>query len=111
MGKIIISEKALKKIVAFATIECYGVVGLAPKTLYDRILRTLKLEEYESGVDIDIIDNNSLKVTLFVILQGGTNILEVANTITSQVAYKIKQLTHIENIDVDVIVKGIKGEE
>jgi len=110
MGKIIISEKALKKIAAFATIECYGIVGLAPKTIYDKILNTLKLEEYEAGVDVDILDNNSVKITLFVILQGGTNVLEIANTVISQVAYRVKQLTHIENVDVDIIIKGIKGE-
>jgi len=55
MAKIIVSERAIKKIAAFATTECYGVVGLAPKTFYDRILRTIKIEEYESGVDVNVI--------------------------------------------------------
>jgi uncharacterized alkaline shock family protein YloU len=111
MAKIIISENAIKKIAAYATIECYGVVGLAPKTFYDQILKVLKIEEYESGVDVDILDNNSIKITLYVVVQGGTNVLEIANTIISQVNYKVKQLTHIKDVDVDVVIKGIKGEE
>jgi len=111
MGKIVISKKAIKKIAAFSTIECYGVVGLAPKTFYDQILKILKLEEYESGVDVEIIDNDNIKVTLYVIIQGGTNILEIANTIISQVSYRISKLTNIKNVDVDVIIKGVKGEE
>ncbi|MEF3245019.1 MAG: Asp23/Gls24 family envelope stress response protein [Caldisericaceae bacterium] len=110
MGRIIISERAIKKIAAFATIECYGVVGLAPKTIYDRILRVLKLEEYESGVDVEIINNETLVISLFVILQSGINILEVANTIVSQVSYVVKNLTGIKNIDVNVTIRGIKGE-
>lgn len=111
MAKIIISENAIKKIAAYATIECYGVVGLAPKTFYDKLLRTLKIEEYEAGVDVDIKDNDTVKITLYVILQGGANVLEIANTIISQVSYKVKQLTKIKNVDVDVIIRGIKGEK
>ncbi len=111
MAKIIVSERAIKKIAAFATTECYGVVGLAPKTLYDRILRTIKIEEYESGVDVNVINNNNLEVTLFVILQEGTNILEIANTIVSQVSYKLKKILGIQNVDVNVVIKGIKGEK
>ncbi|BAL81112.1 Asp23/Gls24 family envelope stress response protein [Caldisericum exile] len=111
MAKIIITENAIKKIAAYSTIECYGVVGLAPKTFYDKILRTLKVEEYEAGVDVDIKSNDNVKITLYVIIQGGTNVLEIANTIISQVSYKVKQLTKIKNVDVDVIIKGIKGEE
>ncbi len=111
MGRIFISERAIKKIAAFAATECYGVVGLAPKTIYNRILRVLKLEEYESGVDVEIVDNDTLIISLFVILQSGINVLEVSNTIISQVSYVVKNLTGIKNVDVNVIIKGIKGEQ
>jgi len=46
-----------------------------------------------------------------VILQEGTNILEIANTIVSQVSYKLKKILGIQNVDVNVVIKGIKGEK
>jgi uncharacterized alkaline shock family protein YloU len=110
MGKIIISQNAISKLAALAAMECYGVVGLVPARLGDRFLSILGKENLSRGVDVKI-DGKNVNVDLYVILQGGVKVSEVANTIISQVSYKLKKLTGIENIDVNVIIKGVRREE
>lgn len=110
MGKIIISENAISKLAALAAMECYGVVGLVPARMGDRFLSLLGKENLSRGVDVKINGKN-VTINLYVILQGGVRVSEVANTIISQVSYKMKKLTSIKNIDVNVIVKGVKREE
>ena len=110
MGKIIISENAISKLAALAAMECYGVVGLVPARMGDRFLSLLGKENLSRGIDVKINGKN-ITINLYVILQGGVRVSEVANTIISQVSYKMKKLTSIKNIDVNVIVKGVKREE
>jgi uncharacterized alkaline shock family protein YloU len=110
MGKIIISENAISKLAALAAMECYGVVGLVPARIGDRFLSLLGKENLSRGVDIKINGKN-VTINLYVILQGGVKVSEVANTIISQVSYKMKKLTSLKNVDVNVIVKGVKREE
>lgn len=110
MGKIIISENAMSKLAALAAMECYGVVGLVPAGLGDRFLSLLGKENLARGVNVKI-DERSVVIDLYVILQGGVKVSEVANTIISQVSYKMKKLTGLKQIDVNVIVKGVRREE
>jgi uncharacterized alkaline shock family protein YloU len=110
MGKIIISENAMSKLAALAAMECYGVVGLVPARLGDRFLSLLGKENLARGVNVKI-DERSVVIDLYVILQGGVKVSEVANTIISQVSYKMKKLTGLKQIDVNVIVKGVRREE
>ncbi|NCO27770.1 MAG: Asp23/Gls24 family envelope stress response protein [Caldiserica bacterium CG02_land_8_20_14_3_00_36_38] len=110
MGKIIISQNSISKLAALAVMECYGVVGLVPARLGDRFLSLLGKENLSRGVDVKI-DGKNVTINLYVILQGGIKVSEVANTIISQVSYKMKKLTGIENIDVNVVVRGIRREE
>jgi uncharacterized alkaline shock family protein YloU len=110
MGRIIISENAMSKLAALAAMECYGVVGLVPARLGDRFLSLLGKENLARGVNVKI-DERSVVIDLYVILQGGVKVSEVANTIISQVSYKMKKLTGLKQIDVNVIVKGVRREE
>ncbi len=110
MGKIVVSQKAIAKIAGLAATEAYGVVGLVPYSVKSRILSILEKKSAEKGVDVTL-DGDKVKIDLYVVIQGGTNVLEVAKTVISQVSYTVGKLTSLKNIDVSVIVKGIKMEE
>lgn len=110
MGKIIVSQNAISKIAAIAAEKCYGVVGLYPIKLGDRFLYFFGKSTPTRGIETRI-DNSKVKINLYVIIQGGIKVSEVAQTIIEQVTYEIKKFTHIKDVDVNVIVKGVKREE
>ncbi len=109
MGKIIVSKNAIAKLAALSTMECYGVVGLVPITFTGRVLSLLGMQDLTKGIEVRI-RKNTVSLDIHVVLESGVKVSEVAKTIISQVRYKIKQLTGIKNIDVNVIVTGVRRE-
>lgn len=110
MGKIIISQNAIAKIAGLSAMESYGVVGLVPYKFKDKIRYLLDKKAIDKGVDVKV-DGRNVEIDLYVVIQGGTKVSEIAKTIISQVSYRVKSLTGIENVEVNVIVKGVKREE
>jgi uncharacterized alkaline shock family protein YloU len=109
MGKIIVSKNAIAKLATLATMECYGVVGLVPTTFTGKVLSLLGKAELTKAATVEI-KGKKVKIDIYVVLQSGVKVSEVANTIISQVEYKLKKLTGLKDIDVNVIVAGIKRE-
>jgi len=109
MGKIIISENALAKLAALATTQCYGVVGLVPTSLGKRFRSLLSKDKLNKGVDVKI-QGRHVSFTIYVVLQSGVKVSEVAATVVHQVSYKLKKITELKDIDVNVVVKSVKRE-
>lgn len=109
MGKIIVSKNALAKLAALSTMECYGVVGLVPVSFTGRVLSLLGMPDLTKGIEVKI-SGNRVAFDVHVVLESGVKVSEVAKTIISQVQYKIKQLTGIKDIDVNVIIAGVRRE-
>jgi uncharacterized alkaline shock family protein YloU len=107
MGKIILSEMALAKIAGLSAMESYGVVGFVPANFGRRVVSLLTGENILKGVVVKI-DGKKVSVYLYVIVQGGIKVSEVAKTIMSQVSYTLKNLAGIDDIEVNVIVKGVR---
>jgi uncharacterized alkaline shock family protein YloU len=109
MKKIIISENALAKLAALTTMQCYGVVGLVPENIGKRFLSLLVGDKLSRGVDVKI-KGRQVSFTIYVVLQSGVKVSEVANIIVHQVSYKLEKLTGLKDIDVSVVIKGVKRE-
>ncbi len=109
MRKIIVSKNALAKLVALTTMECYGVVGLVPVTLTDKVLSLLGKPDLTKGINVEI-KGKSVSFEIFVVLQSGVKVSEVAKTIINQVKYKLNKLTGIKDINIEVVIAGVKRE-
>ncbi len=109
MGKIIVTKNAIAKLVTLTAMECYGVVGLVPTTFTGKVLSLLGKAELTKAATVKI-NNKKVIIDIYVVLQSGIKVSEVANTIVSQVKYKIKKLTGIKDLEVNVIVVGVKRE-
>ncbi len=106
LGSISISFHAIASIAYQAAIESYGVVGLTDPNLAIGISRLLSKKRH-SGVLVDI-ENDQLALDLFVVLEYGTRISSVTNSIGNNVKYKIEQLTKIPVSEVNVHVRGLR---
>lgn len=106
LGSISISFHAIASIAYQATIESYGVVGLTDANLAVGISRLMSKNRH-SGVLVNY-ENDKLVIDLFVILEYGTRISSVTNSIANSVKYKIEQLTKISVKEVNVHVRGLR---
>ena len=105
-GTIEIDKQVISQIAYRSAMESYGLVGLAYKS--KGIVELLKGENAFKGVLVEELEDNTIAVELYVILQYGTNISTVANNIIDRVKYTIEKMTAIKVSKIDINVQGIR---
>ena len=107
LGLVTVNEEVILKVAGYAALECYGIVGMASKRSTDGIVQLLGFENVGRGVLIHMEDN-SVDVELFIIVQYGISIAAVAATLIDTVKYKIEFLTGVKVNTVNVKVEDIR---
>ena len=106
-GSIEYTDDVLANIAGLATMECYGVVGMASKRATDGFWELLKRENLSKGVKIISADGDLL-IDLYIIVEYGTKISVIADNIIQKVKYTLEGLTGINVKKVTVNVQGIR---
>jgi len=107
LGRIEISPHAIATIAGEAVLRCYGVVGMASKNLIGGIADLLQPDRWGRGVDVQVRDGQVV-VDLYVIIQYGTRISEVANGVMHGVQYALQQTLGLPVAEVNVHVQGLR---
>lgn len=107
LGTIYIYHDVISTIAGASAIECYGLVGMASKSATDGIVKLLKREHLNKGVNISV-ENNEVIIDLYVIVQFGTKISTVANNIIDKVKYNVSNQTGITVKKVNLNVEGVR---
>jgi uncharacterized alkaline shock family protein YloU len=106
LGGIHISPNAVATIAYHATLESYGVVGLAPKNLADGLVHTITREPARgvavryNGEDIDI--------DIHVIIEYGTRIASVAASVANTVRFHVEKALGLKVNSVNIHVAGLR---
>ena len=106
-GFVEYSDEVLSALAGSATMECYGVVGMASKRASDGFWELLKRENLSKGVKI-ISDGDGIAVDIYIIVEYGTKISVIANNIIQRVKYTLEAITGIVVSKVTVYVQGIR---
>lgn len=106
-GEVVITERAIADIVGLTVLECYGVVGMASPGLYRGVARLLTRDRLHQGIRVERA-KDQLKIELYVIVEYGLNVAEVAGNVRSQVAYNIEHTTRLKVSDLHIHVQGVR---
>lgn len=87
LGTIHISPKAVATIAYHATLQSYGVVGLAPKNLAEGLSIT---KDPSRGVQVHY-DGETVDIDIHVIVEYGTRITSVASSVANSVRYNVEK--------------------
>lgn len=107
LGKIVYSDEFISNLAGLASMDCYGIVGMASQKAMDGIVELLKGENLNKGVKITT-ENESIRIQLFVIVEYGVSISAVASNVIDTVKYKVESITGLNVEKVDVTVNGIR---
>ena len=107
LGNIHYSEEVLAKIVGLSTMECYGVVGMVSKNATEGLWELMRIENLSKVVKLKF-DNDKLIVELFVMVEYGTKISEIANNIIQKVRYSVENFTGLKVSSVTVNVQAVR---
>jgi len=107
MGKIEVAPRAIATIAARAVGRSYGVVGMAPHTLREGMAQVLRHEDAHKGVEVRI-GSDEIAIDLYVIIEYGTRIAEVARNVQENVRYAVEQALGMPVARVNVRVQGLR---
>jgi uncharacterized alkaline shock family protein YloU len=106
-GGLTIPNEVIAQIVGFTVLECYGVVGMAASSLTQGVARLLSRERITQGVSVRR-DGDVLAIDLYVVVEFGLNLAEVASTVRTRVIYNVEKLTRMKVGSVQIHVQGVK---
>ncbi len=106
-GRIEISPRAIAILAGHAVLSCYGVVGMASKNLIGGIADLLQPARWDRGVGVQV-RNGQISVDLYVVVQYGTRISEVAHGVMNSVKYSLEQALGTGIAEVNVHVQGLR---
>ena len=97
----------MESIVGLVVLESYGVVGMAPKDSREYMAALLPRANFRRGVDVHYLDGHVV-IDLYVIIEYGTRISEVAHGIKNRVKYIVERDTGLQVDQVNVHVQGLR---
>ena len=106
-GEVTISNAVFTAITGAAATNCFGVKGMAYRSMTDVLVRLLRREAMSKGVKVTYNDDNTVSIELHIVVENGVNIATVCRSIMSEVKYVVTKNTGVEVRDVNVCVDSI----
>jgi uncharacterized alkaline shock family protein YloU len=108
-GRIEVFPSAVAAIAGHAALRCYGISGMAGRGLRDGFAELLRRENVDKGVDVVAADEG-LIIDVFVIVQYGIRITEVAHNLQETVKFEVERSVNVSVVKVNVNVQGVREE-
>lgn len=109
-GSLVISDRAIADLVGHTVLECYGVVGMASPGLRGGVASLLSRDRVHQGIRVDQRDGQ-LHIRLYIIVEYGLNVAEVAGNVRAQVTYNVEQMTGHRVDTLQIYVQGVRVSE
>ena len=106
LGGIHVSPNAVATIAYHATLQPYGVVGLAPKNLADGIVSTITREP-SRGISVKYMEDE-IYIDINVVVEYGTRINSVAESVANTVRFHVEKALGLRVSKVNVHVAGLR---
>src|SRR5690554_498817 len=106
-GRVSIHEGVIATISGVAAMECYGLVGMAPRNIQEGLSDLLRRENFERGVDIQF-GEDSISIQLYIVVEYGVKISEVARNVQERVKYAVETMVGLKVDRVNVKVQSVR---
>lgn len=106
-GEITISDAVFTTITGAAATNCFGVKGMAYRSMTDGLVHLLRREAMSKGVNVIYNEDESISIELHIIVENGVNIPAVCRSIMNEVRYVVNKNTGAEVRAVDVFVDSM----
>ena len=106
LGSINVSPRAIATIAYHAALQSYGVVGLTSKNLVDGITQVL-VKDPTKGIEVHY-DGQEIRIDLYVIIEYGTRIKSVANSVSNTVRFQVEKALGMPVGEINIHVRGLR---
>jgi uncharacterized alkaline shock family protein YloU len=109
-GRLVVTDRAIADLVGLTVLECYGVVGMASPGLREGVASLLSRDRLHQGIKVEQSDG-LLRIKLYIIVEYGLNVAEVAGNVRAQVAYNVEKMTGRPVDTLQIYVQGVRVSE
>ena len=106
-GSINVSTGVYTDIAGTVATNCFGVTGMAARSVKDGVYHLLRKESMSKGVNVVLHEDDAISIDLHIIVNSGVNIPTVASSIISRVRYEVSKYTGTEVRAVNVYVDSM----
>ena len=106
-GEISISSAVFTSITGAAATNCFGVKGMAVRSMTDGLVHLLRKEAMGKGVKVTFNADNSLSIDLHIMVDKNVNLSAIASSIIGEVRYFVTKSTGTEVRAVNVFVDSM----
>ena len=106
-GSLNISTSVYTDIVGTAATNCFGVKGMAARSVKDGVYHLLRKESVGKGVRVEFHEDNSISIDLHIMVDNCVNLTAVGSSIIEQVRYEVTKATGTEVRAVNVYIDSM----
>ena len=102
-GAITIDPEVFANLAGDAATSCFGVKAMAAQAKDGGVFQ-LRRESMSKGVFVTFNEDNTISIALHIVVDYGVNLITLAQSIMSEVSYKVSKATGVPVKRVDVYV-------
>ena len=106
-GAIAVDAAVYTSIAGNAASNCFGVKGMAVRSMTDGLVHLLRREAMNKGVRVTFEEDKSLTIDLHIVVDHGVNLQAVGSAIIEEVRYVVNKTTGAEVKAVNVYVDSV----
>lgn len=106
-GNVIVSTNVYTDIAGTAASNCFGVKGMAARSVSDGVYHLLRKESMGKGVKVEFHEDNTISIDLHIIVDHGVNLGAVGASIISEVSYVVTSTTGTKVRAVNVYIDSM----
>ena len=106
-GAVIVSAAVYTEIAGTAATNCFGVKGMAARSVQDGLFHLLRKESAGKGVLVEFHEDDTITIDLHIMVDHGVNLQAVGESIISEVRYVVNKCTGTQVRAVNVYIDSM----
>ncbi len=107
IGSVCVSTNVYTDIAGAAASNCFGVKGMAARSVKDGVYHLLRKESMGKGVRVHFHEDNTISIDLHIMVDNGVNLTAVGASIISEVRYVVTKCTGTQVRSVNVYIDSM----
>ena len=106
-GSVNVSTSVYVDIAGTVATNCFGVKGMAARSVTDGVYHLLRMESLSKGVRVEFHEDDTISIDLHIMVDNGVNLNAVGASIISEVRYVVTKCTGTEVRAVNVFIDSM----
>ena len=106
-GSVNVSTSVYTDIAGTAATNCFGVKGMAARSVKDGVYHLLRMESMSKGVSVEFHEDDTISIDLHIMVDVGVNLNAVGSAIIEEVRYMVTSTTGTTVKAVNVFIDAI----